>query len=255
MHRVTPPLEIEHGAVEHRQQPLPAGFGQRTVAVEQASEMGQIRRSLDGDKERNHEGKLGGRLAAGDGNPAQQWAVAAQQGQHLGHRHGGSLGIGTARADIQTSVAIGAERCLPMNLAFAQGQGAAWADRKAVTAIVAQPYGVRVVAAGAAKVAPLQKQHQPVARPVDTGERQHPAYQGAACWQDISHRCELNTRRWSIRERLLAVPAAGWQSLHSPRHRDRWSAAASLLLRSGPRRSCGSCSRSPAPDRCRPRWR
>ncbi len=157
--------------------------------------MGQIRRSLDGGKERNHKGEPGGRLAAGDGNPAQQWAVAAQQGQHLVHRHGSGLGIGTARADIQTGVAIGAEHRLPLYLAFAQGEGAARADRKAVTAIVAQPYGVRVVAAGATKVAPLQKQHQPVARPVDTGERQHPAYQGAACWQYISHRCELNTRR------------------------------------------------------------
>ncbi len=195
MHRVTPPLEIEHGAVKHRQQPLPTGFGQRTVAVEQASEMGQIRCGLDGGKQRNHKGEPGGRLTAGDGNPAQQRAVAAQQGQHLDHRHGCGLGIGTARADIQTGVAIGAESCLPMNLAFAQGEGAARTDRKAVTAIVTQPYGVRVVAAGATKVAPLQKQHQPVARPIDTGERQHPAYQGAACWQDISHRCELNTRQ------------------------------------------------------------
>ncbi len=121
MHRVTPPLEIDHGTVQHRQQPLPAGFGQRTVAVEQASEMGQIRRGLDGGKQRNHKGELSGRLAAGDGYPAEQGAVAAQQGQHVGHRHGGSLGIGTARADIQTGVAVGTERLLPMNLAFAHG--------------------------------------------------------------------------------------------------------------------------------------
>ncbi|MNT68265.1 hypothetical protein D3C72_2064820 [compost metagenome] len=98
--------------------------------------MGQIRRPLDGRKQVGHERQLGGRLAAGDGNAGQQRAVAAQQGQHLGHRHGGGLGAGTAGADIETGIAVGAARRLPAHPPLVQGQCPARADSKAVATVI-----------------------------------------------------------------------------------------------------------------------
>ncbi|MNV89798.1 hypothetical protein D3C71_1841230 [compost metagenome] len=133
--------------------------------------MGQIRRGLDGRKQVGYERQLGGRLAAGDGDTGEQRAVAAQQGQHLGHRHLVGLGAGTAGTGIQAAVAVGAERRLPAHSALARaalskGERTARADSKAVATVITQPYGVRVVATRAAKVAPLQEEHQPIARPV-----------------------------------------------------------------------------------------
>ncbi|MNG04953.1 hypothetical protein D3C84_881210 [compost metagenome] len=140
--------------------------------------MSEIRRLLDGSEQRHDEGQLGGRLAAGDRDATQQRAVAAQLGQHLVHRHGAGLGIGILRADVEAAIAVGAKILLPAHPPLVQPQGTARAARHTVATVIAQPYGVGVVAARAAKVAALQEQHQPVARPIHAGEGQQPADDG-----------------------------------------------------------------------------
>ena len=56
-----------------------------------------------------------------------------------------------------------------------QSQRFTWAFRNTITTMVAVIDGVRVVTGDAIKVAPLQKQHQAISRPVNTRKGQHTA--------------------------------------------------------------------------------
>src|SRR5690606_23324774 len=97
-----------------------------------------------------------------------------------------------------------------------------------VTAVIAQPHGVRVMTAGAAKVAPLQEEHQPIAGAIHAGEGQPAADRcGALRWLP-PFLATFSSHTGSPHGQRLSVLADEWPSVHSPRHRDRWSAAAIL---------------------------
>ena len=188
---------------------------------------------------------------AGDGDAGEQRAITAQQGQHLGHRHLARLGAGVARAGIQATVAIGAKR-LASSPALLHGQGAARATGHAVAAVIAQPRCVGLWQPGQRKLQPCKTAPAGCrARPRE-GERQPAAHRRP------ERRPLLHPSTRLIQEGLIAttaVPLADPGQPHSPGAEAGGLQPRALCREAGHRRACGSCSRSPAPDRCRPRWR